>query len=77
MVEAARIELASLTFEVRSLYMLSPIMDVLQVPDQAATPEVSLLSVSTDSPETCESIQLTIDARSHPVSVGEWTARRF
>ncbi len=77
MVEAARFELASLTFEVRSHYMLSRFSDVPVNFESTRFQPVSPMSLSPNSPRTREFDQPTVDARPHPAGLGERTASCF
>lgn len=66
MVEAARFELASLTVEVRSLYMLSPFFISSLNFERTQFQRVSPLRVSSNPPRARGSDQSAVDARPHP-----------
>jgi len=73
MVEAARFELASLTVEVRSLYMLSPFLMSSLNFERTQFQRVSPLRVSSNPPRARGLDQPAVDARPHPANEGERT----
>ena len=73
LVEAARFELASLTIEVRSLYMLSPFFIFPSNFERTQFQRVSPLRVSSNPPRTRGVDQPAVDAWPHPADEDEQT----